>query len=134
MYFLFLPIDGSPTISLQMKDLIKRAQKLMLIKSHQQVLLMIGQLFLVNIYVKCWYSGMLYFFVSLYDIKKCCVFAQGAASNAGEFQEVEGETAERRRARLERHQRTAERAVSVITFCFQILSMAAFLQLFVQPH
>ena len=37
----------------------------------------------------------------------------GSASNAGEFQEVEGETSERRRARLERHQRTAERAVSI---------------------
>lgn len=34
-----------------------------------------------------------------------------AAPSSGEFQEVEGETEERRRARLERHQRTQERAV-----------------------
>lgn len=37
-----------------------------------------------------------------------------AGSSAGEFQDVEGETEERRRARLERHQRTQERAVCVI--------------------
>ena len=41
-----------------------------------------------------------------------------AAPSSGEFQEVEGETEERRRARFERHQRTLERAVST---CFLIL-------------
>ncbi|KAF9622559.1 hypothetical protein IFM89_032124, partial [Coptis chinensis] len=35
----------------------------------------------------------------------------GGASSSGEFQDVEGETEERRRARLDRHQRTQERAV-----------------------
>lgn len=34
-----------------------------------------------------------------------------AGMPAGEFQDVEGETEERRRARLERQQRTQERAV-----------------------
>lgn len=34
---------------------------------------------------------------------------------SGEFQEVEGETEERRRARLDRHQRTQERAVSLLS-------------------
>ncbi|XP_047313485.1 auxilin-related protein 2-like [Impatiens glandulifera] len=38
----------------------------------------------------------------------------GAAPSAGEFQEVEGETDERRRARLERHQRTHERAAKAL--------------------
>ncbi|XVF72360.1 hypothetical protein PTKIN_Ptkin12aG0115600 [Pterospermum kingtungense] len=37
-----------------------------------------------------------------------------AASSSGEFQEVEGETEERRRARLERHQRTQERAAKAL--------------------
>ncbi|KAK8476121.1 hypothetical protein V6N13_128048 [Hibiscus sabdariffa] len=37
-----------------------------------------------------------------------------AASTSGEFQEVEGETEERRRARLERHQRTQERAAKAL--------------------
>lgn len=37
-----------------------------------------------------------------------------AGSSAGEFQEVEGETEERRRARLERHQRTQERAAKAL--------------------
>lgn len=37
-----------------------------------------------------------------------------ASPSAGEFQDVEGETEERRRARLERHQRTQERAVCVL--------------------
>ncbi|KAE8701367.1 hypothetical protein F3Y22_tig00110548pilonHSYRG00866 [Hibiscus syriacus] len=37
-----------------------------------------------------------------------------AASPSGEFQEVEGETEERRRARLERHQRTQERAAKAL--------------------
>lgn len=36
-----------------------------------------------------------------------------AAASSGEFQDIEGETEERRRARLERHQRTQERAVRV---------------------
>ncbi|KAG5586077.1 hypothetical protein H5410_046511 [Solanum commersonii] len=35
----------------------------------------------------------------------------GASASSGEFQDVEGETEERRRARLERHQRTQERAL-----------------------
>ncbi|KAF9591131.1 hypothetical protein IFM89_002086 [Coptis chinensis] len=35
----------------------------------------------------------------------------GGASSSGEFQDVEGETEERRRVRLDRHQRTQERAV-----------------------
>ncbi|CAA0842414.1 Auxilin-related protein 2 [Striga hermonthica] len=38
----------------------------------------------------------------------------GTASSAGEFQEVEGETEERRRARLDRHQRTQERAAKAL--------------------
>ncbi|XP_010542046.1 PREDICTED: auxilin-related protein 2-like [Tarenaya hassleriana] len=37
-----------------------------------------------------------------------------AASQSGEFQEVEGESEERRRARLERHQRTQERAAKAL--------------------
>ncbi|KAE8699576.1 Auxilin-related protein 2 [Hibiscus syriacus] len=37
-----------------------------------------------------------------------------AASSSGEFQEVNGETEERRRARLERHQRTQERTVKAL--------------------
>lgn len=36
------------------------------------------------------------------------------APSSGDFQEVDGETEERRRARLERHQRTQERAVSTV--------------------
>ncbi|KAM7270876.1 hypothetical protein ACFE04_030090 [Oxalis oulophora] len=35
-------------------------------------------------------------------------------SNSGDFQEVDGETEERRRARLERHQRTQERAAKAL--------------------
>ncbi|KDP45177.1 hypothetical protein JCGZ_15042 [Jatropha curcas] len=38
----------------------------------------------------------------------------GATGTSGEFQEVEGETEERRRARLERHQRTQERAAKAL--------------------
>ncbi|XP_024975794.1 auxilin-related protein 1-like isoform X2 [Cynara cardunculus var. scolymus] len=38
----------------------------------------------------------------------------GAATPAGEFQDVEGETEERRRARLERQQRTQERAAKAL--------------------
>ncbi|KAL6967881.1 hypothetical protein U1Q18_033690 [Sarracenia purpurea var. burkii] len=38
----------------------------------------------------------------------------GAAPSSGEFQDVEGETEERRRARLERHQRTQERAARAL--------------------
>ncbi|KAE9460881.1 hypothetical protein C3L33_07208, partial [Rhododendron williamsianum] len=38
----------------------------------------------------------------------------GASPSAGEFQDVEGETEERRRARLERHQRTQERAAKAL--------------------
>lgn len=38
----------------------------------------------------------------------------GAATSSGDFQEVEGETEERRRARLERHQRTQERAAKAL--------------------
>ena len=41
------------------------------------------------------------------------LLAKGAPS-AGEFQEVEGESEERRRARFERQQRTQERTVCVI--------------------
>ncbi|KAI3802052.1 hypothetical protein L1987_30176 [Smallanthus sonchifolius] len=37
-----------------------------------------------------------------------------APSSAGEFQDVEGETEERRRARIERHQRTQERAAKAL--------------------
>ncbi|GKV43120.1 hypothetical protein SLEP1_g50453 [Rubroshorea leprosula] len=37
-----------------------------------------------------------------------------AVSSAGEFQEIEGESEERRRARLERHQRTQERAAKAL--------------------
>ncbi|PQM37862.1 hypothetical protein Pyn_27620 [Prunus yedoensis var. nudiflora] len=37
-----------------------------------------------------------------------------APSSGGEFQEVEGETEERRRARLERHQRTQERTAKAL--------------------
>ncbi|KAL9360565.1 hypothetical protein Peur_048688 [Populus x canadensis] len=38
----------------------------------------------------------------------------GGAGSSGEFQEVEGETEERRKARLERHQRTQERAAKAL--------------------
>ncbi|KAL2470827.1 Auxilin-related protein 2 [Abeliophyllum distichum] len=38
----------------------------------------------------------------------------GAAESSGTFQDVEGETEERRRARLERHQRTQERAAKAL--------------------
>ncbi|MCD7469247.1 hypothetical protein HAX54_008118 [Datura stramonium] len=38
----------------------------------------------------------------------------GASASSGEFQDVEGETEERRRARLERHQRTQERAAKAL--------------------
>ncbi|KAL3649231.1 hypothetical protein CASFOL_005634 [Castilleja foliolosa] len=38
----------------------------------------------------------------------------GGAPSAGAFQEVEGETEERRRARLDRHQRTQERAAKAL--------------------
>ncbi|CAN4098640.1 unnamed protein product [Withania somnifera] len=38
----------------------------------------------------------------------------GATTSSGDFQEVEGETEERRRARLERHQRTQERAAKAL--------------------
>ncbi|KAK4771917.1 hypothetical protein SAY86_013692 [Trapa natans] len=38
----------------------------------------------------------------------------GGVSTSGEFQEVEGESEERRRARLERHQRTQERAAKAL--------------------
>ncbi|KAK7350911.1 hypothetical protein VNO77_09960 [Canavalia gladiata] len=38
----------------------------------------------------------------------------GAAPSSGEFQEVEGESEERRRARLERHQRAQERAAKAL--------------------
>ena len=41
-----------------------------------------------------------------------------AAPTSGEFQEVEGETEERRRARLERHHRTKERAVCIIALLY----------------
>ncbi|KAL8170824.1 LOW QUALITY PROTEIN: hypothetical protein V2J09_022628 [Rumex salicifolius] len=41
------------------------------------------------------------------------IFGVGAPS-AGDFQDVEGETEERRRARLERHQRTQERAAKAL--------------------
>ncbi|KAG9154377.1 hypothetical protein Leryth_000812 [Lithospermum erythrorhizon] len=38
----------------------------------------------------------------------------GAPSSSGNFQDIEGETEERRRARLERHQRTQERAAKAL--------------------
>ncbi|KAB5569589.1 hypothetical protein DKX38_003382 [Salix brachista] len=38
----------------------------------------------------------------------------GGAGSSGEFQEVKGETEERRKARLERHQRTQERAAKAV--------------------
>ncbi|XP_018484369.1 auxilin-related protein 2 isoform X2 [Raphanus sativus] len=38
----------------------------------------------------------------------------GAATQSGGFQDIEGETEERRRARLERHQRTQERAAKAL--------------------
>ncbi|KAL6555501.1 hypothetical protein OROHE_007173 [Orobanche hederae] len=38
----------------------------------------------------------------------------GAAPSAGDFQEVEGETDERRKARVDRHQRTQERAAKAL--------------------
>ncbi|XP_074573030.1 auxilin-related protein 2-like [Curcuma longa] len=38
----------------------------------------------------------------------------GAPPLSGEFQDIEGETEERRRARLERHQRTQERAIKAL--------------------
>jgi len=39
-----------------------------------------------------------------------------APASSDVFQEVEGESEERRRARLERHQRTRERAVMFFNF------------------
>ncbi|KAG5031793.1 hypothetical protein JHK85_015775 [Glycine max] len=48
-----------------------------------------------------------------------------APSSSGEFQEIEGETEERRRARLERHQRTQERARVAETLDFEIKRWAA---------
>ncbi|KAM3216889.1 hypothetical protein P3L10_026331 [Capsicum annuum] len=38
----------------------------------------------------------------------------GASASSGEFQDVEGETEERRRARIECHQRTQERAAKAL--------------------
>lgn len=38
----------------------------------------------------------------------------GASASSGDFQEVDGETEERRRARLDRHQRTKERAAKAL--------------------
>uniref|UniRef100_A0A2P2L945 Uncharacterized protein MANES_12G058900 n=1 Tax=Rhizophora mucronata TaxID=61149 RepID=A0A2P2L945_RHIMU len=38
----------------------------------------------------------------------------GGAASAGEFQEIDGESEDRRRARLERHQRTQERAAKAL--------------------
>ncbi|KAF9607017.1 hypothetical protein IFM89_030436, partial [Coptis chinensis] len=38
----------------------------------------------------------------------------GGASSSGEFQDVEGEIEERRRVRLDRHQRTQERAAKAL--------------------
>ncbi|KAK4407579.1 Auxilin-related protein 2 [Sesamum angolense] len=49
----------------------------------------------------------------------------GAVPSSGEFQEVEGETEERRRARLERHQRTQERARISETLDVEIKRWAA---------
>ena len=42
-------------------------------------------------------------------------------TSSDEFQEIDGESEERRRARLERHQRTCERAV-MLTLIEQFLS------------
>lgn len=42
------------------------------------------------------------------------MFGMGAAPSSGEFQEVEGESAERRRARLNHHMRTQERMAKVL--------------------
>ncbi|EEF37782.1 auxilin-related protein 2 [Ricinus communis] len=42
------------------------------------------------------------------------IFGGTATGTSGDFQEVEGETEERRRARLERHQRTQERAAKAL--------------------
>ena len=45
------------------------------------------------------------------ELAELFLLGKGGAGSSGEFQEVEGETEERRKARLERHQRTQERAV-----------------------
>ena len=47
------------------------------------------------------------------------LFVIVAPTSSDEFQEVDGESEERRRARLERHQRTRERAVMFCNFRIQ---------------
>lgn len=50
---------------------------------------------------------------------------KASATQSGGFQDVEGETEERRRARLERHQRTQERAVCISLESFPLMGFVA---------
>jgi hypothetical protein len=45
------------------------------------------------------------------ELAELLLLCKGGTGSSVEFQDVEGETEERRKARLERHQRTQERAV-----------------------
>lgn len=56
-----------------------------------------------------------------------------AAPSSGDFQEVDGESEERRRARLERHQRAQERAVCDL-FLFIIYTLFARVKNEVKVH
>jgi len=63
------------------------------------------------------------FWVSTYRSSFCPFFLwfEAAPSSSGAFQEVEGESEERRKARLERQQRAQERAV-----CLTVFSLISF--------
>ena len=63
-------------------------------------------------------SDLRVFFIAYLDLFLLSLLWFEAAPTSGEFQEVEGETEERRRARLERHQRTKERAVCIIALLY----------------
>ena len=56
---------------------------------------------------------LIYEVPSLYILFLIFAFLVQGPPSSGDFQEVEGETEDRRRARMERHQRTQERAVCV---------------------
>lgn len=79
----------------------------------QHILLCITSLAGANSFASIFYFGLL--------IKVLCYRAE-ATSSSGEFQEVEGESEERRRARLNHHMRTQARMVcffvSIVCSCF----------------
>lgn len=59
------------------------------------------------------------FWVSTYEsFLSLLLWFEAAPSSSGGFQEVEGESKERRRARLERHQRAQERVVCISIFSY----------------